>query len=83
MKPQRNKITRLYLQLIAPLKTENVPEFFHNKFKGDHNVFCSQKQKREEKVCDQGFGCYAESSTKAASYTDQSNKGWKRLGLLV
>ncbi len=29
-KPQRNTNKRLYWQLIAPLKTANVPEPFHN-----------------------------------------------------
>ncbi len=48
MKPQMNKITRLYLQLIAPLKTENVPDFFHNKLK-ETTMFSVHRNKKEKR----------------------------------
>ncbi len=48
MKPQRNKTTRLYLQLIAPLKTADVPEFFHNKLK-ETTMFSVHRNKKEKR----------------------------------
>ncbi len=49
MKPQRNKTTRLYLQHIAPLKTADVPETFHNKLKETTMFFVHTNKKEKRK----------------------------------
>lgn len=43
-KPQRNKNKRLYLQLIALLKTANVPEPFDNQLEETERVSCSRSE---------------------------------------
>ncbi len=50
VKPQRNKITRLYLQLIAPLKTANVPEPFRNMLKETEIISVQRNRKEKRKL---------------------------------
>ncbi len=64
-----NKTTQNFL---FSLKTACRPVCQHP---NSQNIW-SQKQKREEKVCDQGVGGFAESSTDVG-YADQKNQGHK------
>ncbi len=49
-KPQRNTNKRLYWQLIAPLKTANVPEPFHNQL-DETEINSVHRNRKESKKC--------------------------------